>query len=65
MRNATLIAVIAAAIDTLASFYYLLQNLRVLEYDETVSRIIQPLFFLSSAGILVFFIVLFQKQIKK
>lgn len=65
MRNATLIALIAAAIDTLASLYYLLIDLRVLEYDDEFSQFIRPLFFLSSVGLLVFFAILFQKQSKK
>ena len=64
MRNATLIAIIAVAIDTIASLYYLLQSYRVFEYNETISKIMQPLFLLSNVGLLVFFILLYQKQSK-
>lgn len=64
MKTATLIAIIAVAIDALASLYYLLQFYRVIEYSSGISEVIQPLFFLSNVGLLVFFILLYQKQSK-
>lgn len=64
MKTATLLAVIAIIIQTLASFYYLLINFEILHYDISMQKITQPFFFLSNIGLLVFFISLYQKQPK-
>ncbi len=64
MRTVTLIAVIAMAIQIVASFYYLLLDFKVIEYSQPVGKIMQPLFFLSNVGLLIFFIQLYQKQSK-
>lgn len=64
MKTATLLAVIAMVIQTLASLYYLLLNYEVFNFDSSLNKIIEPLFFLSSVGLLVFFISLYQRQPK-
>lgn len=64
MKSVTLIAVIATVIQTIASFYYLLINFEVLHYDSDIQKVMQPLFFLSSVGLMVFFIQLYNKQPK-
>lgn len=62
LKQATLIAVIALGIQTLLGFYYLLVSFDAIDFDRTVQKIAQPLMFLSSVGLLVFFIQLYQKQ---
>lgn len=64
MKSVTLIAIIAMALDTLASLYWQLVDLRALEYNESLARFIRPLYLLSNIGLLVFFIYLYQKQSK-
>jgi hypothetical protein len=64
MKTATIIAIISMAIQVLASLFYLLQSFRVIEFSLTVNEIMQLLFFLSNIGLLVFFIILYQKQSK-
>ncbi|MGQ0739589.1 MAG: hypothetical protein ACT4OJ_11050 [Bacteroidota bacterium] len=64
MRTATLIAIISMAFQTFGSIYYLLTSLHVITYSQTVNEIMQPLYLLSNAGLLVFFIILYQKQTK-
>jgi hypothetical protein len=64
MKTATLIAIISMAVQTLASLIFLLQSFRVIEYNRSLSEIIQPLYFLSNAGLLFFFIQLYLKQSK-
>ena len=65
MKTATLIAIISMALQTIGSIYYLLISLRVIEYNTSVNEIMQPIYLLSNAGLLVFFIILYQKQSKK
>ena len=65
MKTATLIAIISMALQTIGSIYYLLISLRVVEYSTSVNEIMQPFYLLSNAGLLVFFIILYQKQSKK
>lgn len=64
MKTATLIAIISMAFQTLGSLIYLLQSFRVIEYSMRINEIMQPLYFLSNVGLLVFFIQLFVKQSK-
>ncbi len=64
MRTATLIAIIALSLEILASLYWLLIDFKVVDYSETITRIIRPVYLLSNAGLLAFFIMLYQKQTK-
>ena len=64
MKTATIIAIVSMAIQTLASLYFLLLSLRVMDYDRSMNEIMQPFFFLSNVGLLIFFILLYQKQSK-
>ena len=64
MRTVTLIAIISMAIQTLAGLYYLLEAYRVIDYNRSVNEIMQPLYFLSNVGLMLFFIQLYNKQSK-
>jgi hypothetical protein len=64
MKTVTLVAIIAMALDTVASLYWQLVDFRALEYNELLARLIRPLYLLSNIGLLVFFIYLYQKQSK-
>ena len=64
MKTATLIALVSMAIQTLASTYFLLLSFRVIDYSRSLNEIMQPLYFLSNVGLLIFFIQLYQKQTK-
>ena len=64
MKTATLFVVIALVIQTIANVYFVLLNFKVMEYDGTIQKFLQPIFLLISIALLVFFIQLYQKQAK-
>ena len=64
MRTATLIVIIALGFEILASLYWLLIDFKVVDYNETITRIIRPVYLLCNVALLVFFIMLYQKQTK-
>jgi len=64
MRTATLIVIIALGFEILASLYWLLIDYRVVDFNETITKIIRPVYLLSNVALLVFFITLYQKQTK-
>lgn len=64
MRTPTLIVIIALGLEILASLYWLLIDFRVVDFNETITRIIRPVYLLTNVALLVFFIMLFQKQTK-
>jgi hypothetical protein len=68
MKTPILIAIIAAALHVIASLYYLLLNLRILEYsnlNKGINNLMQVFFFLSGVGFLVFFILFYDKESRK
>lgn len=64
MKTATLIAIIAMAIQVLAGLVYLLQAFELIKPSLSTYQMIQPLYVLSDIGVLIFFIYLYQKQSK-
>lgn len=65
MKEVTLVAIIAIILDTLASLYFSLQRFEVFRFNETIiSDIFSTFFLLSNIGLLIFFIRLYQKQLK-
>jgi hypothetical protein len=64
MKTATLIAIIAMGLNIAAALYFLLLNNRVIEYNPSLNSIVQTFFLLSDIGLLIFFIILYQKQSK-
>jgi len=68
MKTPVLIAIIATALQVVASFYYLLINFNVIEYgrnSKEISDLMQVFFSLSGVGLLIFFIMLYDKESKK
>jgi ABC-type nickel/cobalt efflux system permease component RcnA len=65
MKSAILIALIAAILQVFASLYYLLVQFEVLKYNNKTSQLLQPLFFLSSVGLLIYFIQLYDYESRK
>ena len=64
MRTVTLIAIVAMALEILASLYWQLIDLHAFNYNEKVAMFIRPVYLLSNIGLLIFFIQLYQKQSK-
>lgn len=68
MKTPILIAIIASALQLLASLYYLLLNFKVIKYSEAskgMNDVMQLLFFISGAGILIFFIMFYDHESRK
>jgi len=68
MKTPILIAIIASALQLIASFYYLLLNFKIIKYAEAskgINDIMQVFFFLSGVGFLVFFILFYDKESRK
>lgn len=65
MKTPIIIAIIASALQLIASFYYLLINFKILKYSEAsngINDIMQVFFFLSGVGLLIFFITFYEKE---
>jgi hypothetical protein len=68
MKTPITIAIVASALQLIASFYYLLLNLKILKYSEAskgINDIMQVFFFLSGVGLLIFFIMFYDKESRK
>jgi hypothetical protein len=65
MKTAIFIALVAAIMQVFGSLYYLLMNFDIIKYNATANKIVQPIFFLSNIGLLIFFIQLYDKESRK
>lgn len=62
MKDAILIALIACILQVFGSFYYMLTTFEVVKFNAEVHKIMQPIFFLSSLGLLIYFFQLYNKE---
>jgi hypothetical protein len=64
LKGATVFAIIALFMQLVGQMFYLLANLRVIEYSTGLVLPLSILFVVSSGFLLLFFIVLYSKQLK-